>query len=748
MSSFIVDHKRKENSMKITTIVSLLLMGVSLNYAQGLILIPERPPQIIMPQMVLRATDISSQIKNGVADVIVEQIFYNPTDARLEGEYLFMIPGEAQVYDFHLFIEGKKVKGELLDGKRAFETYSQIVRTLKDPALMEYAGYGIFKAHIFPIEPKKERKIEFSYVQVLKYEKEQISYSFPLRNGLQANTGKIHLAISLEENSPIGNIYSPTHTIDVSQDHPEGAKISVEMENAEKQQDFKLFYSRSDQDIQHSVLPFRPRTDRDGYFMLLMSPNFNINSDQRLAKDMIFVIDVSGSMQGDKIHQAREALKFCVESLQGEDRFEIISFSSSIRSFKGSLTDANSDNIENARYFIDNLDAAGGTNINGALQKALSVKRQGNGRQTDIIFLTDGLPTEGITDINHILNNVNQQGENGFRIFSFGVGYDVNTYLLDKLSQDSQGRSDYVKPGEVIESAISSLFSKISRPFLTDISLTFNGVEVHDWYPQKISDMYMGERISLIGRYSGNGNMIVRLRGKTGKTTREYQYSITVNKRDLDNEFVAKLWANRKVHHLLTEIRFKGENPELVESIRQLGREYGIITPYTSYLVTEQERELVALDQSIANGDAAVSQSRLQSRQKKRESLAGMDDETVGSGTYYEAMTAIPQAAEKSVGRGAVYSSRALTDLAKNEQAIDMILTVTRVGGYTFNLKNGIWIEQGVSYQELPDRKIEFLSDEYFELLSSDPLLQKILSVGERIKFKWNGSVIQIEMKG
>jgi Ca-activated chloride channel family protein len=611
---------------------------------------------------------------------------------------------------------------------------------------MEYAGYGIFKAHIFPIEAGKKRKIEFSYVQVLRYENNQVRFSFPLKNGLQLNTGKIHVSISLEENSPIGNIYSPTHSVDIRQDKPEEAHVSLELQGSEKPQDFKLFYSRSSQEIQHSLLSFRPRTDRDGYFMLMMSPNFEAAAQRSPAKDIIFVVDVSGSMQGNKIRQAREALKFCVESLRIEDRFEIISFSSSVRHFKDALTTADREAIENVRYFIDNLDAAGGTNINMALQQAFSIIPQKSERQTDIIFLTDGLPTEGITDVKQILNNANNQRKNNSRIFAFGVGYDVNTYLLDKMSQDSQGRVDYVKPDEAIESAISSLFSKISKPFLTDVTLTFIGGNVHDWYPKKISDIYIGERVSIIGRYSENGNVKIQLSGKVGNGNRDYRYSVELNKRESENDFVAKLWANRKVHHLLTEIRFNGENPELVASIRQLGKEYGIITPYTSYLVTEQEKELMALDQAVADGNAPASQLRLMTRQKKRESLAADDDETVGSSSYYDALVGMPQAAEKSVGKAAVYSSRALTDLGKNEQAVDMILTVIRVDGYTFNLKNGMWIEQGISYEEKPDREIEFMSDEYFELLQSDLRLKKVLSIGERLKFRWNGSLILIKM--
>jgi Ca-activated chloride channel family protein len=734
--------KEKEKIMKM--FILLFLFAVSVAYSQGRIIISEQPLDSKITEMELRSTKTEAVIKSGIASVTVEQVFHNPTNRRLEGEYVFMLPAESQVHDFHLYIDGKKVKGELLDGKQAAEIYRNIVRTLRDPALLEYAGCGVFKARIFPIEPKSERKIELSYAQILKYQKNDFKFTYPIRQAGIGKSDNFYLSLTLQEQISIGNIYSPSHSIQVQRPDPTSARITLEEKNTTK--DFNLYYSISENDIHHTLLSFRPRTDRDGFFILLLKPDQEKVNRTRISKDVIFVTDVSGSMQGDKIQQAKAALKFCVNALHPDDRFDIIAFSSTIQFFQGNLRPAGQDAKRNAEYFIDNLNASGGTNINEALQRSLALKNQEDRRSTDIIFLTDGLPTEGVTDIANILANISQTQKEFIRIFTFGVGFDVNTYLLDKLSQDTRGRADYVKPGEAIEAAISSLFGKISSPFLTDVTLEFEGVRVLDFYPPKISDIYQGERVTLLGRYSHSGQAKIILQGKQADRHQRFSYTVQFPNRETENEFISKLWANRKVHHLLSEIRFNGENPELVESIKSLGKEYGIITPYTSYLVREQQVELAMLDDRVVAGEGGVSQNRLHDRQKERETKAEADDESVGSEAYYEAFAAVPFAAEKSAGKAAVLSSRALKKLEIADKDVEMLLTVQRIAGRTFTLRRGIWVENDIELQSKPHIRITFLSDAYFKLLDSDPELPKILGLGEQVSFQWNGKIISIEL--
>ena len=730
--------------MKRILFVNLILFSFSLLLAQGRIIIPEPPVPVKYPPIDLKKIDAKVNIKGSVGDITLEQIFYNESVARLEGEYIFAIPDEAQVHDFYLYIDGKKTRGEVLDAKEAFNTYMGIVRKMRDPALLEYSGCGLFKARIFPIEPKSDRKIELSYAQILKYDGANYRFILPIRQSGQGSIDQFHMEINLSADLPVVNIYSPSHDIQISHIDAKNVKITLEANDLEGSKDFLLYYSLGRQEIGGSLLTFRPRTDRDGYFIFMANPQFEIHEKKYVPKDVVFVVDVSGSMQGEKIEQAKEALRFCIGSLRKNDQFEIISFSSAVQSFQGHLQIAGQDNIENARYFIDNLYASGGTNINEALATALKLKKQGDERPTSIVFLTDGLPTEGITEVKNIVQNVSKINQANTRIFNFGVGYDVNTFLLDKLAEDSHGSSNYVKPGENIEQEVSHFFAKISSPILTNIEIDFGDAKTYDIYPQKFSQIFQGQRLTIIGRYRTPGKSQLKLTGLQSGKKKEYSYNLEFLRREKDNEFIAKLWANRKVVHLLSQIRFQGENPELIESIKALGKEYGIVTPYTSFLVTEQEKELAVIHNQVSRGVAGASAVRMKSAQVARESKSELDEESVGSSVFYDAMSAAPPAADKSFGKGAVLSSRAMKKIGSSDRDIDMILTIKRVGDKSFQLQNGVWIEQTVDVQTPADRIITFLSDEYFELIKNEPELKRIIAIGEQLKFEWKGKIIQI----
>jgi Ca-activated chloride channel family protein len=712
-------------------------------FAQGRI-IPRSADDGVQHRVYMKSVDAVVKLNQRVGDVKLVQEFYNESNLRLEGEYIFALPGEAQVHDFHLYINGKKTQGELLDSKEAYQTYEDIVRRMRDPALLEFAGYGLFKARIFPIEPKQERKIELSYAQITSYDNDTYRFTLPIRQSGQGSIEKFHMTIELEAQSALGNIYSPSHDIDITRIDDRHARISMEASQLDGDKDFVLYYALANLDVNATLLAFRPRTDRDGYFILLATPKYEITEGTYIYKDIVFVVDVSGSMGGEKIEQARNALRYCINTLKPQDRFEIISFSSSIENFQGGLKNAGQDEVQNALYFINNLSASGGTNIDAALKRALGLKETSDNHPTSIVFLTDGLPTEGEQDVNRILQNISDTGKDFVRIFTFGVGYDVNTFLLDKLSQDHHGSANYVKPGENIEREVSTFFAKISSPVLTNPQIDFGQSGVYDVYPQQLPDIFQGQRITVLGRYRKPGDVLIKLSGKQGSRTHNFEYKVSFGTRQTDNEFISKLWANRKVAHLLSQIRFNGENPELVESIKNLGREYGIVTPYTSYLVTEQEKELAAVQQGIDNGEGGSGGLRLLSAQQARESKAEMDEESIGSAVMYDALMAAPKAASSAYGKGAVMSSRAMKKISAADKEMNMILTVTRVGDRTFNLRNGIWVESGLNENAKADRNISFLDSDYFSLGRTSVELRRILALGEQVIFKWEGEIYRI----
>nr|HQU71317.1 VIT domain-containing protein [Calditrichia bacterium] len=509
--------------MKTTSLFRLALWITGLFFyagsalGQGRIIFPPFPEPHFHPQPVsLSSVDARVDIRDGVAEVQLGQEFYNPNNRELEGDYLFAIPGEAQIRDFSLYINGRKQQGQILDAREAQKIYEDIVRRLVDPALLQYAGQGLFKTRIFPFPARGNREVEIRYATVLGYENNLYRLVLPVRQSGQASIDRYNLTINLSSRDALGNIYSPTHALSVQRNGDREATITLSQNGFAGDKDIVLYYSLRDQgDIPANLLTFRPRTDEDGFFMWMATPA-EVRQAARIPRDLTFVVDVSGSMQGEKMVQAREALKFAVGTLKREDRFQILAFSSTVRAFQRGLLPATRENLENARYFIDELRPGGGTNIEEALLNALDAKKARDNRMTAIVFLTDGLPTVGETDIARLLEKIKREGNEFTRLFNFGVGYDVNTFLLDKLAEESRGSSNYVRPEENIEEAVSNFVSKIGDPILTDPDLAFGNLPVYDVFPARLPDLFAGQRVLVMGRYRPPADGNFELTGRQG----------------------------------------------------------------------------------------------------------------------------------------------------------------------------------------------------------------------------------------
>ncbi|MEM7396563.1 MAG: VWA domain-containing protein, partial [Verrucomicrobiota bacterium] len=328
----------------------------------------------------------------------------------------------------------------------------------------------------------------------------------------------------------------------------------------------------------------------DGYFMMMLSPTVMPKEDMIIEKDVTFVFDTSGSMAVRKMDQAREALKYCVARLNKEDRFNVVRFSTDVESFRDKLVKANKKNRKEALEFVEDLQARGGTDINGALEAAMHMNHE-KGRPYSIVFLTDGKPTIGETDTSSILENLSGCGPESSRIFVFGVGEKVNTHLLDQISGNHGGVSQYVQPEEDIEVKVSSFVDKISTPVLANLALEVKNVDLNRMHPKKIPDLFGGQQITLFGRYKGDGHVAIKLTGEVNGEKKEYVYEATFPKKQVGHDFIARLWGTRRVGYLLDEIRLHGEAAELKDEVIQLSKEYGIMTPYTSCLVVFQHKE-------------------------------------------------------------------------------------------------------------------------------------------------------------
>ena len=719
--------------------VSLLLLVSASAMAQGVIVpgecdrCPGRRPQVLPRSLPIKSIKIEAKIGSQVATTHIEQIFRNDTDATLEGTYFFPIPEQASVSEFAIWDGNRRLVGEVRSREEARRIYNEIVRRQRDPGLLEYAGKDLFQASIFPIPPHSDKKLEITYSQILRAESGTVAYRYPLGTGRQmAQIGSVSGRIELESKDPLRNIYSPTHAIEVKRNGT--GRAAVTFENQGEPQDFQLFYALSREDFGVTLLTHR-EPGKDGYFLLMVSPKDDWSEQEYAARDIVFVLDTSGSMaEAGKMEKARAALLYGIRILRPSDRFNVISFAGEERLLASGLINADENGRARALRFVEALKPVGGTNIDAALTAAREqIGRSSNlGHPRMIVFLTDGLPTVGQTNIEQILANAKNARDT--RIFPFGVGYDVNTSLLDRLASQSGGVADYVEPKEDLEVKVSNFFSRISYPVLSDLRLDMAGVETDLSYPRTMPDIFRGSQLTIIGRYRNTIDMnFVRLTltGKSGGSDRKFFYNnLRFPLNEEVNDFLPRLWATRRVGWLMEQVRTNGEQPELRDEIVDLGTRYGIVTPYTSYLALEPNE--AAQNLSIA----------------RRSGLGG-----VRAGSNTPPPPAAPTVADAmaTTGNVAVQQSKR----AREQQEVmrvekDAKSTTMRIaGGKTFYLREGVWTDADFKAgMKLPQTAVKFGSDDYFALLQQKPRLAAYFSLGEQVVVVLDGTVYRVNAAG
>jgi Ca-activated chloride channel family protein len=676
----------------------------------------------------VKSIKIDTRIASQVATTHVEQVFRNDTDAVLEGTYLFPIPESASIVEFAIWDGDRRLVGEVRSREEARRIYDEIVRRQRDPGLLEYAGKDLFQASIFPIPPRSDKKLELTYSQVLKAESGTVGYRYPLGTGRQSTQiGSVAGRIELEGNDPLRNVYSPTHEIDVKRNGDRRSVVSFE--SGKEPRDFQLFYTLSREDFGLTLLTYR-EAGKDGYFLLMISPKDDWSEQEYVAKDIVFVLDTSGSMAEEgKMEKARAALLYGIRTLRNQDRFNVIAFAGEDKAMESGLILADQEGRKRGEAFVQALRPVGGTNINQALLTGEKQFETSN-RPKILVFLTDGLPTVGETNVNRILDNVRGARTNGVRLFPFGVGYDVNTTLLDKLAAENGGVADYIEPKEDLEVKVSSFFAKVSSPVLSDLKLDMAGVESDLIYPRAIPDLFKGSQVVLIGRYRNTNSLdhvSLRLSGKATGSTRSFSYdNLRFPLREEKNDYLPRLWATRRVGWLMEQIRSNGEQQELRDEIVDLGTRYGIVTPYTSYLALEpgaREREISRSQPTSTSG-----------------SFSG----------GLRPMNAPPKDAadmRATTGRGAVEKSKAARAAQEAVQVTsnDAPSFIRSVGGKTFYLRDNVWTDSEFRPEaRLPETTLRFASDEYFTLLKSKPRLAEFFALGEQVIVVFEDRVYRI----
>ena len=692
-------------------------------FADGGIIIIEPPhwTRPVPPKLSISEHFVNVEISGDIATTSVEEVFVNNNDVTLEGDYIFPLPENSAVSEFYLYVDGKKVSAEVMDAKKAEQLYQEYLRKKIDPALLSFYGRGLFRARVTDIPAHGERKVEIKYSEVVPKEGALNRYVYPLdiEQFTDRPLEKLEIKVLLKSDRDIVNVFSPSHTVTVNRRSPKEVEVVLKKEDIKPDKDLYIYYEQSEKGYGVSLLTHKELVE-DGYFLLMMTPP--IGEDERAgAREIVFVIDRSGSMRGEKMDQVKKALKYCVEHLNIIDRFNIISFASEVEPLFKAPVLADDTNKARGLEYIDDITPRGGTNINEALITAIGQYEKDITAVKMLVFLTDGKPTVGTVEDANIIDNVSKVSDD-ITGFIFGVGYDLNTFLLDRIAENFKGMTEYITPYEKIDDAVVRFYDAISKPALTDAKLDFGSADVYDVQPIKLGSIFAGQQIMITGRYKAGGTTDITLLGMTNGETREMTFPVDFKK--VKNPNIPILWATRQIAYYLDEIRLHGENEELVEEVKTLAQRYGIVTPYTSLFISQitgiEPKQVTLIPWGIEESRAM-------------DSIGSLG----GGGAKFEA----PQMKEGELG---VNISK---DIEKMKSGLSGYETevVKKVEDVAFYLKDGMWVDARYK-EDMTKEKIDYGSSEYFELLAKDASLARLLSVGKNVIVVWEG--VAYEIKG
>jgi Ca-activated chloride channel family protein len=738
------------------------------------------PPTPSHPQYSIREVNLNATVREQAAQVQISQIFKNTGSSTIEATFLFPVPDEAAISGLTLLVDGKELTGKLMKKEEARRIYEDIVRSSRDPALLEYMGQGVYQTSVFPIPANAERTVEIRYTQLLKKDNNLVDMLLPV--GAAKNSPRpvetFNVNVRIESATPIKTVYSPTHPVEVQRPDDKHAVCKLTLRNVTSPGDLRLMYGAEAGLVGMNIVSYRPKADEPGYFLLLADPEVKAEGAKAVDKTVVFVIDRSGSMSGEKFKQAKEALKFLVQRLQPGDMFNIVVYDSNVESFRPELQRADKATIDAALGFAEGLYPGGSTNIDGALKTTFAMLTDSS-RPNYVLFLTDGLPTVGERNEMKIAANAKEGNKVNARMFNFGVGYDVNSRLLDRLSRDHRGTSAYVQPEENIETHVATLYNKIGSPLLTDLAIKFEydtppaataGDPISRMYPRQLPDLFHGEQLVLVGRYSQAGPIKVTLTGKLAGEQKTFTATTTLvgDSKDETQGFVEKLWATRRIGEIIDELDLKGQNEELVNELVQLSIRHGILTPYTSFLADEnvpladrgnviRAGESAQSSLSETHGRFGFEQRRAKNEMQQSRQLGlsrrsgGFGGGGLGGGLRSEQIDSLdakaarptPTSADSRSGPAKADESKAVQgEVGETDKE-----TVLNIGQKSFFKKNNQWRDSTVTEeQEKKAIRIKQFSKEYFDLAAEHGgELAKYIAFNEPVLVNLAGKTYQID---
>jgi Ca-activated chloride channel homolog len=684
----------------------------SVLFADGFIIFPLPNP---MPLSV-KYHKVTCTIDNGVATTVIDQEFVNPLGGELaKGTYIFPVPRNAVITGFSIVVDGQARQATTMSMAEARAFFIDAIKNSDQASLLEYTQNGAISLEIGALAPGASRRVKITYVEALQKVEGLTKYLYPL------NTEKysmrlidtVSIVVNIKNSTPITTVFSPSFPVTVERADPTAVTASYTATKARPDRDFELFYKLSAEPLSFHLFPFKQGAE-DGYFLMLMTPQFkkDTTASQTIAKDMVFTIDRSGSMAGVKIQQARDALSFCVNRLLPADFFNIVVFNHAVEANSPELL-SSTGNIPQALEYVKTIAADGNTDIALALTTSLSKIKESD-RPHYLIFLTDGMPTAGVTDNNQISTLVNAANTKNARIFSVGFGFDVNTVLIDKLSMDNGGYPLYCNPDQNIEQVISDLYKRIEAPILTspEISIVSSGnaAAMYGMSPEKLPDLFSGSEIAVYGRYHGSGIASVSLIGRVKDNQDTMLYTTDFPDSATSFAFVPRLWATQQIARLMTRIKLQTMTQEnltsLVDSVKVLSLAYGIVTPYTAQVFTAPGGSSWGGALQTSNGRLANDASNF---------MQGMQQNSNAAQTMVADTNAVPFVVAPQINQIQNAGNKAFVYAA-----------------------DSIWKDASLDSTK-PSDTVYYASDEYFTLASQNSELVKLLSVGSQTAFNYQG---------
>ena len=683
----------------------------------------------------VRITGVTVEVKiiDQAATTSFEIRLHNPGRAMAEGEMLLPVPAGAVIGKFDFNGAGLEPSASLLPGPEAVRIYNEIVRRYRDPALMQFVGLNLVRTSVFPIEAGGDQAIRFSYEQVLPAFGDRIDYELP-RSEMLGYTVPWDIKLSVQSTRPLSTVYSPSHTLNVTRKGENALLAAVDESSRLDPGSFRVSYLLGDEGVTASLFAYPDPKIGGGYFLMIAGVPAKRPADLKpVPREVTLVLDRSGSMRGDKWKQACESVLQVITGLRTDERFNIIAFGNHPDSAFPKPVLRTAENEKAATVWLESLTPSGGTNIHDALLEALTPK-PAEGSLPLVLFITDGLPTVGDTKEKAIRELVSKHNKHNRRVFTFGVGVDVNAPLLEALADASRARPTFVLPGEDVEVKVGDVFARLNGPLLANPILELprgeNGVSrLTEVLPRAVPDLFEGDQLVLIGRYTGDAPLAFRLGGDFCGTQRQFEFSFSVANATTRNSFVPRLWAGRKVAELIDVIR-QADPPatsaevdprfkEVVAEIIALSTEFGILTEYTAFLALEGtdltkqadvQREawsnLQGRGQNVRSGNGGVSQSSNASDMKRQ---------------------------VKENKRNEWYDDK-LNRVAVGE--------VQQVNDRAFYKRKEIWVDSRLlENTRKPDRTIKVGSDEYLKLL------EKLTAQGRQGAIALEGSTL-LEVDG